>query len=505
MALFIGLDVGTTAIKAAAYGPDGQRVAIAERANSLIRQSDGTSEQDPDAVWAATANCLKNLSQKIDVSKVQSIGVCAQGDGFWPLDDHARPVRNAILWSDTRPDTTADLHKLEASGTLDAVGRGCHTALWPGTSALGWRWLRRNEPEAAKRVAHVVTCGDWIGAQLTGQVASDFANSSIPFLDFDNRAYGAALGALDCDDLRDKLPRPQQAASVLGQLTARAAEQTGMPEGTAVSVATLDIAAMILGLGLSKPGDAMMILGTTAVVALLRRQVRPRTPPIAAATLHATGDAIVRILAPSTGAAAFDWFASLHPQSLGGESAHDIALKLNALVEDVPIGANGVTFLPYLNGERAPFVAPSIRASFIGMSQATTKGELGRAVMEGTAYSLRHCFEAEGALPDMPVHLTGGGARNAVWCQIIADVVGQDVLVNPASDLGLWGGACLGRAAVTGEDPMSFTARDSDRTRYKSNPAAHAAYAAPYSQYVALSEAMQTAHNRLNAEKGTLG
>lgn len=502
MTLSIGLDVGTTAIKAAAYRADGSVVGRAETATRVIRLADGTNEQDPMAVWVATAACLNALAEQIDVARVGSLGICAQGDGFWPLDVHHQPVRNALIWSDTRPDIAADLAGLATTGALDTVGAGCDTALWPGTSGLGWRWLRKHEPEAAAKVAHGVTCGDWIGAQLTGAVATDFANASIPFLDFRTRAYGDAVSALGCDDLRAALPTPRQATEVLGSVTAAAAAQTGLPEGTPVSVATLDIAAMITGLGMARAGDAMMILGTTAVVTILRETPAAHSPPMSAATLHATEHLIIRILAPSTGAAAFDWFASLHPQSLGGESAAEVATKLNALVADIPIGANGVTFLPYLNGERAPFVNPAIRASFAGMSAVTTKGEMGRAVMEGTAYSLRQCFEAEGGVPTAPVQLTGGGARNPVWCQIIADVIGQDVLVNPASDLGLWGAACLGRAAVTGDDAIALTRRREDITRYATDAKAHAAYDMPYTRYAVLSEAMRRTQQDLNELKG---
>ncbi|WP_299965826.1 FGGY family carbohydrate kinase [uncultured Roseobacter sp.] len=502
MTLSIGLDVGTTTIKAAAYDAAGRAMARAERATLVLRSADGSNEQDPMAVWTETAACLKALARQIEGADVGSLGICAQGDGFWPLDERAQPVRHAILWSDTRPDTAADLAQLRRAGALDIVGRGCDTALWPGTSALGWRWLRTHEPTSAAKVAHVVTCGDWIGAQLTGAVATDFANASIPFMDIERRRYGDAIMALDCEDMRAALPAPRKATDILGELTTTAAQQTGLPQGTPVSVATLDIAAMIAGLGLSKPGDAMMILGTTAVVTILRDTAAGHEPPVAAAALHATEDVIIRILAPSTGAAAFDWFATLHPQSLGGESAGAIADKLNALVREIPIGANGVTFLPYLNGERAPFVSPAIRASFIGMSSTSTKGELGRAVMEGTAYSLRHCFETEGGLPDVPVHLTGGGARNPVWCQIIADVMGQDVLVKPADDLGLWGASCIGRAAVTGENAIGLTRRQGQVTRYRCDATAHAAYEGPYARYTMLSDAMRGVQHALNQPKG---
>ena len=499
MDISVGLDVGTTAIKAGAYAPDGTVLAQSDAATDVLRDPSGLSEQDPHAIWSLTADCLRRLTRQVDATRITSVGVCAQGDGFWAVDADGAPVHNAILWTDTRRDIAEDLAALKAGGALAQVGRGCHTALWPGTSALGWRWLRAHRPKAAARVAHVFTCGDWIGLKLTGQPGTDFANATIPFLDLATRGYGAALSALDCDDLRHRLPQPQSAHTPLGRITAGAAAATGLPEGVSVSVPTIDIGAMLVGLGMAAPGEAMMVLGTTAVVNILCDLPDPVDDPVAASVLHPTSAALIRVLAPTTGAAAFDWFASLHPQTLGGQGAGEIADKLNALVQDVPVGSNGVTFLPYLNGERAPFVDPSIRAAFWGLSGATTKGELGRAVMEGAALSLRHCLEAEHGLPGHPIHLTGGGARNPVWCQIIADVIGQDVLVNPSSDLGLWGAACLGRAAQSGADPIALAQRSVPVDRYAAAPQRHAAYGPIFARYRTISTAMQRTQMDLNA------
>lgn len=497
--LWIGLDAGTTAIKAAAYRADGTCVAKAERAAEVLRPADGHAEQDMDAVWRGARDCLGALMAQCAGHPVRAIGLCAQGDGLWPVDARGEAVRPAILWSDTRKAAVADLNALAASGGTAAVGRGCHTALWPGTAALAWRWLRREEPGNAARVARLLTCGDWVGLKLTGVAATDFSNASIPFLDFGSRAYGGAVGALGCEDALPLLSAPRPARSVLGTVLPGVAGGIGLPAGVPVTVATLDLAATVVGLGMARPGETMMIMGTTAVVTILTDTPAPREEPVAASVLHPTSDTVIRVLAPATGAAAFDWFASLHPLSLGGDGPDAVATRLNALVERVPAGANGVTFLPYLNGERAPFVAPDLRASFHGLSARTTKGELGRAVMEGTALSLRHCFECETGLPARPVHLTGGGARNPVWCAIIADVVGQDVLVNPAADLGLWGAACIGAGATGLGDPVALAARDGPVTRYAPDPARHAAYGAVHARYVLLSEAQRALQPRLES------
>ncbi len=492
--VWVGLDIGTTAIKAAAYDAFGHKIAAAETDTDSVRSSDGVSEQSPDAVWHATAACARELSGQLDAHSVLSIGICAQGDGFWALDRKARPVRNAILWNDTRTDIVRDLAALEKSGAVGSVGLGCQTALWPGTSALGWRWLRAHDPAAAKNVHHILTCGDWIGSQLTGNVATDFSNASIPFLDLATNTYGTAVQDLGCDDARDLLCPPQAAQSLLGRVTADAAAATGLPVGVPVSVATLDLGAMIVGMDMYSAGDTMMILGTTAVVNILTDQVMPQVAPIGATVRHSTArDIAIRVLAPSTGAAAFDWFASLHPQSLGGDTADAVAAKLNNLVNDVPVGSNGVTFLPYLNGERAPFVAPDIRAGFLGLSSATSKAELGRAVMEGTALSMRHCFESEGGLPKRPVQLTGGGSKNPVWCQVIADVIGQDILVNPKSDLGLWGAACIGASAAGQGAVKKLSPRKSEYATYRCNRDNHQRYHAVFERYSALSEAVRAA------------
>ena len=489
--VWLGLDVGTTAVKAAAYTHDGELHASEEVGCSVIRGSDGSNEQDMEQVWAHVVTCLRSLASQCANHDIVSLGVAAQGDGCWALDQSGNPARNAILWSDTRKDAVKDLENLVSSGALAAVGKGCNTALWPGTSAIGWRWMRAHDPEAAAKTAFVVTCGDFIGHRLTGEIATDYANATIPFLDINQRVYGPSFDQLDCADLRGRLPLPRRATERLGTLTPKAAEMTGLPTGLPVSVPTLDLGAMIVGMGLAQDDDTMMIMGTTAVVNILKEEIHTSETPLAATVMHSTRDMFIRVLAPSTGAAAFDWFASLHPASLGGDTPSEVAEKLNALVVEVPIGANGVTFLPYLNGERAPFVAPDIRASFLGMSARTTKAELGRAVMEGTALSLRHCCVSEGGLPSAPVQLTGGGARNPVWCQIIADVIGQDVLVNVASDLGLWGAACIGAASVTGADPIALSRREESVERYTCDPENHTAYGAVFERYRTLSNALQ--------------
>lgn len=485
--LWLGLDVGTTAVKAAAYTEDGRIVAQAEAPSIVEQPGPGRNQQDMAQVWTTAAAVLSDLAAQLSGHDLKSLGVCAQGDGYWAVDAAGQPDGPAILWNDTR--AADDLERLTASGAVAAVGRGCHTSLWPGTSGMIWRWIKANEPDRAARVAQVMTCADWIGLNLTGELATDYSNASIPFMDIGSRSYGSAqLEALESEDLASKLLTPRRASECLGTITGSTAALTGLPEGLPVSVGTLDLSAMIVGMGMDRAGQTMMIMGTTAVVNILTDAVEPQDLPVGASALHPTANVIIRILAPTTGAAAFDWFARLHPQSLGGESAGEIAGKLNTLVEEVPPGANGVTFLPYLNGERAPFVAADIRASFHGLSSTTSKAEMGRAVMEGAAMSLRHCFEEEGGLPTAPVQLTGGGSKNATWCQIIADVIGQPILVSDASDQGLWGAATIGAAAAGLGDAVALAHREETLRSFEPDAANMQLYDQIFARYALLSD-----------------
>lgn len=494
--LWLGVDIGTTAIKAAAYDSQGRIAALAERANEVIRPALGFAEQDMDAVWLRVAACLRELAEKCTGRRFLSLGLCGQGDGFWPVDAAGRPTHNAMLWNDTR--AAADVEALIASGAAGAVGHGCHTSLWAGTAAPLWRWLRDNAPEAAARTAQVVTCADWVALCLTGTLATDRSNGSIPFTDFSTGNYGDAVSALGCDDFASRLVTPRRATERLGGLTAQAAAQTGLPEGLPVSVATLDLAAMIVGMGLDRSGQAMMIMGTTAVVNILTDKVTPHELPVGASVLHPTSDTIIRVLAPTTGAAAFDWFASLVSSGAGGAAREAIA-ELGALVASGRPGANGVTFLPYLNGERAPFVTADLRATFHGMTSSTTRADLARAVMEGTALSLRHCCEEEGGLSAAPVQLTGGGSRSEAWCRIIADVVGQSVVINADFDQGLWGAACFGAAATGAGDPVSLAAREETSRLYEPDPARAREYDAVWRRYETLSRGMRALHDELKS------
>ncbi|MFY0595600.1 MAG: hypothetical protein JXQ85_04120 [Cognatishimia sp.] len=498
--LWLGIDVGTTAVKAAVYTSEGVQVSYGESSSAVMTPAPGHSEQDMLQVWQGVCDAVRNALKTVDTTQIESIGLAAQGDGFWATDLNGKPVGPAILWNDTRAaGILADLSKQE----LTKIAHACHTSLWPGTVGPIYGWLKDNEPDRVRDIAHIMHCAGWVGLCLTGEVAVDFSDASIPFLDLNEGGYSDdALAALNAQDLKTCLLKPQSAETPLGRVSTEAARATGLPAGLPVSVGTLDLSAMIVGMGMESPGDTMMILGTTAVVNILRNEVTLDERPVGATAFHANGKTLTRILAPTTGAAAFDWFCALHPQTLGGETPAEIAGKLNALAREVPAGANGVTFLPYLNGERAPFVAPEATGGFFGLRSTSTKADMGRAVMEGAAFSLRDCYVSEcGQLPNGIIRLTGGGAKNPLWCQIIADVMQTPIQVSDASDHGLWGAACLGAAANDKGAACTLAARDENSTVFHPNSTNGLAYDKAFAIYKSLSQTAQAFWAQTSKEK----
>lgn len=480
--LFIGVDVGTTAIKAGAYDEHGKLLAYDRKPMKVMRPAEGWSEQDMNLLWETTQSCLADAIAQVDGPAVRTIGVCGQGDGLWLLDAEKKPLRNAILWNDQR--ATQQIAKWVEDGTSDKIQQYCQTANWPGTAGAALRWLTDEEPETLEAAAHILFCKDWIGYCLTGKITADFSDATIPFYDLGNKRYAPEVFTLlGLPDLSSKMARPQPATNSAGTLRPELAQQLGVSPDTSVAVGAIDLASMMTGLGLNAPGDMCFILGTTAVFSY----VAPPTPfagAIDGATVHHpfTEDWI-RVLAPQSGASAFDWFAGLHPSAFGGLSAGEIAEQINEMAADIAPGSNGVTFLPYLTGERAPFVAPHATASFLGMTSKTSKADMARAVMEGASFSLRHCVESAAVKPSDTITLTGGGARNRFWCQIMADVLGVTIIANASEDHGLWGAALIGAASIGLAEP-NRPARIEENLHYPPDPAAHATYNRLFENYL---------------------
>ena len=356
---------------------------------------------------------------------------------MWGLDGAGEAPGQAYEWNTTV--AASVVRAWEEDGTIDTHYRASATVLWPGTSAAVWRWLEQSRPDQARRTAVVFCAKDWISNRLCGAVATDITDASIPFLDLETGEYSpAAFARLGCEELVRRVAPIRPVGAEIGTVSCEAARRTGLLEGTPVLMGCIDVAAMIHGAGLAEPGQALLVLGTTAA-ALVVVGAANRSGETVGATLKLPGGGrYLRVLGTNSGTSTLDW--CLDTLGYAGEG------RFEHFWADVRSGEPGAYLMPYLAGERAPFLAPDATGALLGLTPTTGRRELARSVAMGVTFSLRHCLE--GALPDGidSVVLAGGGTADAAWCQLVADVTGTTVVADRRTSM-----ACDGLARlVTG-------------------------------------------------------
>lgn len=440
--LNLGIDVGTTAVKAAVFDEKGRQLSQVSVGVETISQHSGWSEQDMQSVWSATKEAIIAVLADVEGSRIVSVGIAGQGDGLWALDKGRRPVRNAILWNDQR--ASGIVQNWIDDGVSNELAKICRTEIWPGTSAAAYAWLKEYEPDNAEKIAKICNAKDWIGFKLTGELSTDYCDATIPFFDLKAREYQASSFEIcGVPELKERVLAPNVASEVLGYMRNQLAAEFGLPKNVTVAVGTLDLAAMHIGAGLNRVGESLLILGTTAVVSTVVDPSIQAGKPVGATVFHPGGENWLNVQAPQSGASAVDWLAGQYPETWA-----DGAIDLIKDAQEAEPGSSGVVFLPYLTGERAPFVAPDATGAFLGLTTSTSKRDMARAVLEGVAYTLRHCVEATGTVSSAGFVATGGGARSGLWRQILADTLQAPVRYSDKTEYGLWGAALLGADAA---------------------------------------------------------
>ncbi|SNS43432.1 xylulokinase [Actinomadura meyerae] len=469
--MFVGIDVGTSVVKAAAFGEDGRALAVESRPARTLRGGGARVEQDTEEVVAAAAEVLGALTAR---RRPAAAGVTGQGDGVWLVDGRARPVRPAISWMDGR--AASIVTEWTASGVAAEVFSRTGNALFPGCPAPLLAWLDRHEPAALDSAATAAYCKDVVFQRFTGVRATDASDASVPFLDPRARDYDP--GALAACGLSHR-------AGLLAPVAAplpRGVPLDGvpLPTGTPVTSGPFDVPACALGAGVTEPGDGLLIIGTT--LACLAVVDEPDLDGAPTGFHFATGrpDRWLRGMPAMVGTAALEWVLA----RVGASHR-----ELDALLAASPPGARGVRVLPFFSpsGERAPFVEPAARAEITGVSLETTTADLVRATCEGIAYAARHCLEAAGLRGALSV--AGGGTRSARWLELFADVLGRPLRV-AAEEAGARGAVLAGGHGL---DAAAWTRPASVRDP---DPGRAAFHEAEYRDYLAR---VQTARERWRA------
>ncbi|UXY27596.1 FGGY-family carbohydrate kinase [Streptomyces sp. HUAS TT20] len=411
--MYVGIDVGTSLVKAAAFDAGGRELAVEARPVGLDLH-DGSVEQDMEEVYAAVVAVLDAVTARVP-EPVELAGLTGQGDGVWLVDGEGRPVRAAASWMDGRAHELLD--QWLADGTFETVFRRTGSAMFPGCPGPLLAWFDRYEPKSLDAAAAAVYCKDMVFQRLTGgaRATTDVSDASMPFLDPRTRSYdNRVVELLGLAHRRGLLPVISDPVA-----TARA-RGTGLPPGTRLANGPYDLPACALGAGVTAPGDGLLIVGTCLAALVATAEVDLTGEP---AGLYISTDRPghwLRAMPAMVGTAALDWVLSTT------RVRHE---EVDALLAETPPGAHGVRVLPYFapSGERAPFVDPALRAELTGVCLESTPADLIRATCEGIGYAARHCLAAAGLTGTLAV--CGGGTRSPAWMRLLADVLGRPLRV----------------------------------------------------------------------------
>ena len=481
--MFLGVDVGTSGVKAILVAEDGGVVASATAPLSLDTPQPGWAEQDPEAWWAAARAAIRDVLAQRAGSRVAAVGISGQMHSSVFLDNSAAVIRPALLWCDGR--TTAECRQIEqrAGGEAQLREWVCNPAL-EGFTLPKVLWLRNHEPAAFARLATVLLAKDFVRLRLTGAVATEPSDASGTLM-FDPTRMRWSREILDAVGLSPSLlPDVGGSATVLGHVTPSAAKLTGLVAGTPVVGGGADNACGAAGVGAITPGEAVSSWGTSGTV--LAPTAEPRVDPqLRAHTFCHVAPGVWYVMGVVLSAGgAFAWFRDQCARELP-EDERDERLVAEAAM--IPTGADGVTFLPYLQGERTPHRDASLRAAFTGLSLAHSRAHMTRAVLEGVCFALRDSLGILTELGLAPAFLllTGGGAKSAFIRQLQADVFGLPVTTVNREEGGSYGAALLA-AVGAGAFPDLKTAAQRTLTRQRPtppNPEIHRAYEPIYERF----------------------
>jgi len=444
--LLLGIDAGTSSVKAVLLDLGGNLCAVGQAEYPLHHIRPGWVEQDPEDWWQATCKAVGETLAKVPhgAERVLGLAVSSQAPTLLPLDHSGRPLRAAMIWMDRRAEAeAARLAELVGADEIHRI-----TGNRPDSFYLAARllWLRNHESEVLKQTWKFAQVNGYLNYRLTGRLTVDPAHAVLMQMrHYATPAWSEALCSA-CGVDPAQFPEVMEGHHVQGEVTAGAAAATGLRAGTPVMAGTVDSPAAALEAGVTEPGIAVEMTGTSTVVIIPND--RGLTEPALIAMPHALPGIHLLLGAMVSSGGCLRWFRDQlgQPEAQaameGGSDALDL---LTQQAGQVGPGSEGVIFLPYMMGERSPLWHANARGVFFGMSLATSKGALVRSILEGAAFALRHNVEvaARAGAEVREMRSVGGCSRSDVWNQIKADVLGMPVVIPRASVGSPYGAAIL--------------------------------------------------------------
>jgi xylulokinase len=501
--ILAGLDIGTSGVKVGVVDAEGHLLGLGRAAHENDTPHPGWVQCPAERWWQGAVASLREAcaQARVQPADIRAVGVSVLFPCIVPLDRDARALYPAILYCDRRSIAQAD--GIQAMIPRERYEATIGNVLVPGTCAVtSLAWLRDDQPEVYEKAHCFGFANTAITARLTGEFCADPSMVALSGL-VDMRDPWRWNTDL-CERLgidADRLPRVAGAAEVIGAVTRAAAEATGLRQGTPVVCGCGDVPASALGVGAAEPSTVVYVAGSTDCVAVPTRAPTADRRWVNAA--YVPRGMWLPIGTTTSSGVSVEWFV----REVLGRAGSDGLLAMTELAAGAPLGSGRLLFLPYLQGERTPIWDPRARGMFFGLSSTTTRGELARAVFEGTAFGLRQvieCLESILGCPVAEIRAVGGGTRNALWNQIKADVLCKRLAVLEFQETSALGAALLagiGIGLYKSFEAAAALARSCNRARpVDPEPSRAAQYHKLYSLFKELYPATRHLAHALSAD-----
>lgn len=478
--MYIGLDLGTSGIKALLMDAQQRIIGSANASINVSRANPGWSEQNPQDWIDACEQAMAQLraDHPAEFTATDAISFSGQMHGATLLDNTGQVIRPCILWNDTRSHVEAA--KLDANPLFRQLSGNI---VFPGFTAPKLCWVAKHEPENFARVAKVLLPKDYLRFWLTGDYVSEMSDAAgTSWLDVAKRDWSPDLLAASGMRL-NQMPSLVEGSAISGELRAELAARWGFSKPPVIGGGAGDNAASAIGMGVVNEGHAFLSLGTSGVLFAATNGYKPKAESAVHAFCHAIPNTWHQMGVILSATDALNWYAGI-----AGQDAAILTTKLG----EVPNRPSSVRFLPYLSGERTPHNDARVRGAFIGMEHQSDQASLTQAVLEGVSFAIRDNLEALSSAGTelQSVVAVGGGSRSKFWLQTLANTLGLPVELPKDGDFGAaFGAARLAQLAATGANPADLLTTPEIDAVFE--PQNHAAYEEAYQHYTRIYPAIK--------------
>ena len=451
MDYFISLDIGTTSVKVALISERGDAASIVTREYSLLTPAENIVELNPQVYWECCKEGIREVldKSKVPANRIKSVGVCSQGETLIVLDKAGNPLRNAIVWMDNRSGKEAEQIR-SVFGTENNTGQTDVAPTWPVTKIL---WLKKNEPATYKNIRRFMLVEDFILYQLTGQYKGEYSLYSSSFmLDvIKKKWWDEILDYVGVD--RNFLVDLCESGEIIGQIQSSARSQTGLAAGTKVVTGAMDQVAAMIGAGNIESGIVTETTGAALAVCGTVESFPTKPSRSIAVQCHAVPGKYVLIGWCPTGGMALKWLRDTcfeAEKNRAIETGDDIYNYMTDLAKKIPIGSQGLIFLPYLAGPGTAEIKADARGVFYGLELHHNRAHFVRSVMESIGFVLHQNIVEMGklGLKCTEVRSMGGGSKSDIWNQVKADILSRHIVTMRCTEAASLGTAILQARAI---------------------------------------------------------